>query len=65
MKKWPMPKNAHYSHYCCHCHWWTFQRDEGAAHIGKCNPYPELGGAVYTADAYDPPCGLWKEKQKR
>lgn len=57
-----MPKNAHYSRYCCHCHWWTYERSAGVANIGTCNPYPDLGGKQYIADAYDPPCGLFKEK---
>lgn len=61
-RKWPMPKNAHYSRYCCHCHWWTYERSAGVANIGTCNPYPDLGGKQWKADAYDPPCGLFKEK---
>lgn len=58
LKRWPMPKNAHFSHYCCHCKYWTFIKGVGASSIGVCKtPYDE----PTEKDAYDKPCGAWKE----
>lgn len=58
IKSWPMPRNASFSHYCCHCKYWTFIRDIGCAHEGVCNA---MDDEPTYQDAYDKPCGLWEE----
>lgn len=57
-KKWPMPRNALFGHYCCHCTYWEFVKDIGCAHVGVCKA---IEGEPTKQDAYDKPCGLWKE----
>lgn len=61
LKRWPMPRNAQFSHYCCHCVYWEFERDIGCAHLGVCRA---VEGEPEERDAYDKPCELWKEASK-
>lgn len=47
--------------YCYQCKHYEFEKQVGCAYLGKCkaiDPPTE-------ADAYDPPCGLWKPKEMK
>jgi hypothetical protein len=50
------PQGGHYFTYCYQCEHYEFEKQVGCAYLGKCYA---LGEPV-EADAYDPPCGLWK-----
>ena len=58
--KFKKPKNGHFNAYCFMCKHYEYERSVGCAHLGKCYG---VHGEVYEADAYDPPCGLFKNKE--
>ena len=60
MKRWRRPRNGHFYRYCCDCAHWKHLRDVGCARLGICNA---VEGEPTEQDAYDKPCGLWKERR--
>lgn len=59
--KFKKPKNGHYTCYCFECGNWTFVRQVGCAYDGVCNAIKD---EPTIQDAYDPPCGLFKRRNK-
>ena len=55
------PKYRHFNHYCYDCDHYKFEQQIGCAYLGKCYA---ISDDITTVDAYDPPCGLWKEKER-
>ncbi len=56
------PKNPQSRIYCYDCDFFTFEKQVGAAFIGKCS---ESGDEPEEHDAWEFPCTAWKAKTKR
>lgn len=57
--KFKKPKKGHFYHYCYECNFWKYDKSIGCAHIGYCHAIPN---DITTQDAYDKPCGLFKNR---
>jgi hypothetical protein len=60
--KFKRPKNGHFYNYCFQCQHWEFAEQVGCAYIGKCSA---ISWEMHEQDAYDPHCGLFREKRER
>ena len=58
-RKFKRPRNDNFLHYCFECKYWTFIRDIGCAHEGRCDAIEDRPSEQ---DAYDKLCGLFELK---